>query len=239
MAATRKPKSPAGDTAAAEPTGKRAQTERTYAALKQMILQNELLPGGFVLQEELGERLGVSRTPIREALIRLEGEGLIEVKPRHGMRVLPISIAAMREIYEVLTALEALAARLTATNGASNEHLNKLDSALAAMDEALQRDDLSAWAIADDLFHLTLVNASGNARLIDMVAMITDQAHRVRKLTLKLRPKPVRSNADHRAVVDAIRNRDPERAYKIHEKHRAESGKMLIGLLERLDIKAA
>lgn len=219
--------------------GKRAQTERTYAALKRMILDNELLPGEFVLQEELGERLGVSRTPVREALIRLAGEGLIEVRPRHGMRVLPVSISAMREIYEVLTALEARAARNVAARGADEAVLAELDEAVREMDRALEADDLAAWARADDRFHNGLVTACGNRRLIEMVSMVVDQAHRVRKLTLRLRPKPVSSNEAHRAVLDAIRQRQPQAAHDVHERHRDESGQMLIALLERLDINAA
>lgn len=208
-----------------------------YERLKQMILDNELTAGGFVLQEELGERLGVSRTPIREALIRLEQEGLVEIRPRHGMRVLPISVEAMREIYEVLTALEALAARLDAERGLSKRELADLDRAVSDMEKALARDDLNLWAEADARFHRLLVEYSANGRLIGMVATVLDQAYRARRITLRLRAKPTRSNEDHRAVVKAIRDRDPETAYRIHERHRRESGKMLVALLERLDIK--
>ncbi|MEM7774941.1 MAG: GntR family transcriptional regulator [Pseudomonadota bacterium] len=227
------------ETPARPSSGKRAQTDRVYDRLKHMILEGELLPGGFVLQEELGDRIGVSRTPIREALIRLQSEGLIEIRPRHGMRVLPVSVSGMREIYEVLTGLEAHAAKIVAERGAETATLAKLDEAVAEMDRALAIDDLAAWAEADDRFHTTLVAATGNQRLIDIMSKIFDQAYRVRKLTLKLRPKPVRSNAAHRAVVEAIRDRDQQGAYRIHEQHRRESGKMLIALLEKLEITAA
>lgn len=220
-------------------TGKLVQTERTYLAMKHMILENELRPGEFVLQEELAERLGVSRTPIREALMRLAREGLIEVRPRHGMQVLPVSTSAIREIYDVLTALEARAARIVAARGGSETVLAELDQAVRDMDAALEADDLSEWAAADDRFHRALVAASGNQRLIQMVAMVVDQAHRVRKLTLKLRPKPTSSNEAHRAVIAAIRARDPATAHTVHERHREESGNMLIALLEHLEIRAA
>lgn len=213
--------------------------ERAYAALKQLILDNELPAGSFFLQEELGERLQMSRTPIREALVRLQSEGLIEIKPRHGMRVKPVSIAAMREVYELLTVLEAFAAGKVATEGAPSHVMAALDRAVAEMDHALAGNDLIAWAHADDNFHKLLVAASGNTRLVDMVEMVLDQVHRVRKLTLQLRPKPIGSNAAHRAVVEAIRAGDGETARRTHEAHRRESGLMLIELLETLRISAA
>jgi DNA-binding GntR family transcriptional regulator len=100
------------------------------------------------------------------------------------------------------------------------------------MDEALARDDLTAWAQADERFHWLLVEYSGNTRLKAAVSACLDQSHRVRMLTLRLRPKPVRSNDDHRALVEAIEAGDPDRARAIHHRHRSEAGDMLVGLLE-------
>ena len=217
--------------------GRTSQPQRAYERLRQMILDNELQAGAYVLQEELGAMLGVSRTPIREALIRLEQEGLVEIRPRHGMRVLPISIEAMREIYEVLTALEALAARIVAKNGLVRHQLAAMEQAVADMETALKANDLDGWASADQRFHALLVGYSGNSRLIAMVETVIDQSYRVRRLTLRLRPKPVASNSDHRALVEAIRARDSERAYHVHEQHRRKSGEMLVELLKKLEIK--
>src|SRR4051812_8794246 len=80
-------------------------TDLVYQRLKQRILDNEYAPGTQVLEQDLASGLGLSRTPVREALIRLQQEGLVEVVPRHGMRVLPLSPRDMREIYTVLTSL--------------------------------------------------------------------------------------------------------------------------------------
>jgi DNA-binding GntR family transcriptional regulator len=228
-------RSPAGSTA--DPNDRAgSETASVYARLRAMILGNDLQPGANVLLEDLAIRLGVSRTPIREALIRLEQEGLVEIKPRHGMRVLPVSIDDMREIYQLLTALEALAARLVAERGLLAIELRKLEIAVDQMDAALAADDLESWAKADTRFHELLVGYSGNHRLEAMVGGVVDQSQRVRRLTLKLRPKPVNSNADHRAVVEAIRKRDAQAAYRRHERHRSASGKMLIEILERLNL---
>ncbi|MEO0672582.1 MAG: GntR family transcriptional regulator, partial [Pseudomonadota bacterium] len=150
-------------------------TDDVYSTLKTRIFENTLEPGRFVLQETLAAELGVSRTPVREALIRLEREGLVEIRPRRGMRVLPVSRHDMTEIYEVLAVLEAEAARLAAQR-APPEMIDALQSAADDMDSAIAVSDRLAWAEADDRFHKLLADASGNARLKRMVAIITDQA---------------------------------------------------------------
>lgn len=175
--------------------------------------------------------LDMSRTPVREALIRLAQEGMVEVRPRHGMRVLPISADDMQEIYEVLIALEAKAAELVAERGASEAELAALDQTLVDMEAALAVDDLESWLAADERFHMMLVELSGNRRLAAMVATVWGQAHRARTLTLRLRPKPTDSNLDHAAVVDAIRRRDADTARRTHREHRSQAGEMLVGLL--------
>jgi DNA-binding GntR family transcriptional regulator len=216
----------------------RSQRDRAYAEIRRRILENELKPGIQMLETEVADMLEMSRTPVREALIRLADEGLVEVRPRHGMRVKPVSPEDMREIYDVLTSLEATAACLTAKRGLSDEELASFDAAVAEMEAALERGDLKAWAVADQMFHDLLVISSGNRRLNDIVATIRDQAHRVRMATLTLRPLPTASNEDHRAVVAAIRAGDWETARQVHYDHRKRSGKMLVELLERLGLGA-
>lgn len=213
-----------------------SQRSRAYTEIRRRILENELRPGVQMLETEVADLLGMSRTPVREALIKLAEEGLVEVRPRHGMRVKPVSAEDMREIYDVLTSLEATAAALAARRLLSGEELAGLDAAVADMDEALESGDLKRWAEADQRFHDLLVLGSGNRRLQDIVSTIRDQAHRVRMATLNLRPKPIDSNDDHRAVVDAIRRGDPDAAWRAHHDHRRRSGRMLVELLTRLGV---
>ena len=209
-----------------------SQTERAYSEIRRRILENEMSAGTQVLEQELAEMLEMSRTPVREAMIRLAEEGMVEVRPRHGMRVLPISADDMREIYDVLTALESMAAELVAARGVSPEELRALQRAVADMDAALAADDLRTWAAADERFHLLLVEYCGNERLRALVSGYWDQSHRVRLVTLRLRPKPVDSNKDHAAVVDAIARGDRVAARRLHRQHRARSGEMLVKLLK-------
>lgn len=216
----------------------RSQRDHAYIEIRRRILENELPPNVQMLETEVADMLAMSRTPVREALIKLAEEGLVEIRPRHGMRVKPVSPDDMREIYDVLTSLEATAVCLAAERGLSDEELADLDGAVADMEAALERGDLRAWAAADQNFHDLLVLGSANKRLQGIVATIRDQAHRARMATLMLRPLPTASNDDHRAIVDAIRARDPEAARKVHYDHRTRSGNMLVDLLKRLGLGA-
>ena len=206
-------------------------TARAYGEIRRRILDNEMPPGTMMLEQELAAMLAMSRTPVREALIRLANEGMVEVRPRHGMRVLPVSADDMAEIYQILTALESDAAAEIARTGLSPEELAALKGAVEEMEDALAADDLKAWARADGHFHTLLIEACRNKRLRALVYQFWDQTYRVRMLTLTLRPRPTDSNRDHHALVDAIQRRDPEAAACIHREHRLRAGAMLVSLL--------
>jgi DNA-binding GntR family transcriptional regulator len=216
---------------------KQTATERAYRALKQLILDDELPAGMQLLELEAAARLGMSRTPVREAMVRLEQEGMIELRSRHGMRVLPLSATALAEIYEVLTALESAAAETVARKGMTATDIAAMRTAVADMDAALARDDLLAWSHADERFHSLLVKAAGNARLAALVDQVSDLSHRARIMTLRLRPRPVDSNADHAALLEAIIARDPGKARAIHDAHRRKAAAMLVELVNRLGLK--
>ena len=212
-------------------------TQMAYRTLRDMILNNELKVGTQYLEKTLVEKLSISRTPVREACIQLEKEGLIEIQPRHGIRVRPISPSDMREIYEILTALEAQAVARLATDGLNDEQLNLLDSATERMSKALEVDDLEQWAAADEDFHHALLDLSTNERLKKVVLQFWGQTHRVRFATLHLRDKPHGSTKDHAAVVQAIRDRDPEKARQLHTHHRTKGGQSMVSMLDRLRLE--
>jgi DNA-binding GntR family transcriptional regulator len=212
---------------------KQSNTEMAYREIRRQILENEMPAGFQVTEQDLAAKLNVSRTPTREALLRLESEGLVEIWPRHGMRVKRVSVDDVREIYEVLTALESTAAGLAATRKPPKDHIAAMRASIADMDSALKKDNLKAWAMADERFHRLLTEASGNARFVEIVDTYFGQAHRLRMMTLGLRPKPSSSNRDHEAVVKAIAKGDAEAAQRIHRDHRLRSAQMMIELLTR------
>ena len=223
--------------AAAEPgatsSPRESRVETAYAAVRQRILDNLYPPGHQALESELAAELGISRTPVREALIRLANEGLVEVVPRHGMRVLPVSATDMAEIYIVLTALESAAADLLARRRPSDAELKPLVEATHAMTRALKADDLDAWADADERFHQRLVELAGNRTLIDAVQRLGDRVHRARMFTLRLRPKPVNSTREHMAMLDRIRAGDPQGAIDVNRAHRERASRELLAIFER------
>jgi DNA-binding GntR family transcriptional regulator len=211
--------------------------DQAYSVIRRRVLDNMFPPGYRALESELAEALGISRTPLREALIRLQKEGLVEVVPRHGMRVLPVSPADMAEIYVVLAALESAAVELVATRRPPERELKPLLQATRDMDHALKADDLDAWAAADEQFHRTLMDLAGNRMLKETVENFWDRAHRARLVTLRLRPKPVDSTREHAQLVDRLRAGDAAGAIAVNRAHRARASRELLALFERLRLQ--
>lgn len=209
-----------------------------YRRLRHMILDNEMAPGFQGFEAEIADRLGMSRTPVREALVRLENEGLLQIRPRRGVFLAPLNADDMREIYQVLASLEVTAAELWANGNwpAREADLDLLDGATMDMDNALSRDDLESWARADDAFHTLLLEKCGNQRLYELAATLMDQSRRARKVTLRLRPKPTKSTDDHRALVQAIRDSDAVKAAALHRDHRLQGMDVLVNILRDYSI---
>ena len=222
--------SPKTETAADKPL---SNSQRAFLALREMIFLGDLAPGSDHLESELAERLGVSRTPVREAALMLESQGLLELRPRKGVRILPISPEDMAEIYDVLTELESLAARNAAGKGYGAQDLTALAKAIEDMEVAVAEGSLESWAEADDQFHQELVRLGGNSRVMSIFAMMNDQVRRARSVTLFMRELPVKSNEDHRNVYEAIKAGDPATAGEVHRAHRQNAKRMMLDLLTK------
>lgn len=222
------------DEAAAEG---RSLTEVAHQRIRRLILDNVWSPGYQALEQEIALQLGMSRTPVHEALTRLAAEGLIEVVPRRGMRVLPLSLATMSEIYQILGALEGLAAELVAARKPSATELKPLVVATRSMERALAKDDLQAWAEADESFHEHLIDLCGNKLLADAVYGYWDRAHRARMFTLRLRPKPVDSTKEHMALVDKLRDGDAAGAAAVNRLHRERASQELLAIFRRYHLQ--
>lgn len=224
-----------GDDAAVRGASRATQA---YCRLKEDILSNALPAGYQALEQEIAEQLQMSRTPVREALLRLQDEGLVEIVPRRGMRVKPVSIDDMREIYELLYCVEATAAELLAARhlAPDSQELQRLEEATDEMERCLKIDDLDGWAEADARFHRYLVEFCGNSRLAKIANALALQCHRVRLLTLRLRPRPTDSTSDHRAVVKAVRDHNEELAHDIQRAHRRRAMTLILDALERFNL---
>jgi DNA-binding GntR family transcriptional regulator len=212
-------------------------SQQAYRKLREKILNNELRPGRFFLEKELAALLGISRTPLKEALVKLENEGLIEVQPRHGMQVLPLSANDMAEVYQIITSLECEAVSIIAQKGLSQREVSQLEKTGAAMEQALAQNALADWARADEDFHRLLLDFCGNVRLKQTVLSFWDLSHRARFFTLKLRDKPVSSTHDHQRVIEAIKMQNPDEAVRIHRQHRVKGGATLVNIIREYGLE--
>lgn len=211
---------------------KPSRADQAHDRLRHEIRSNRMPPGYQATEPEIALRLGMSRTPVREALIRLEAEGLVQLIPRHGARVLPIHADDMREIYDILTALEPEAAAQLAARRPTAHALAPLEKATRDMEDALTRSDLDTWAEADDRFHLALLDLHGNRRLTNIVTALYDQAHRARIFTMRLRAKPHQSTKDHRAILDHLLSGDAEATRAAFRQHRQRAATELLAILQ-------
>jgi DNA-binding GntR family transcriptional regulator len=210
-----------------------------YAALKDAICDGVLPPGYQGSEQEIASKLKMSRTPVHEAIIRLQSEGLVKVLSKRGVLICSISPDDMREIYDVIIACESMAAELLAVLPASERRIkaDTLDALNASMDFALKNDDLLAWAKADDKFHRLLVASCGNGRIARIAETIMDQSHRARMLSLKWRPIPTKSVEEHQQIIDAIRKGLKVQAHNKARAHRVHARDMLLPLLERFGVQ--
>ena len=213
-------------------SSKPTRVSDAYTQIKEEIRSARMPPGYQAPEPEIALRLGMSRTPVREALIRLEIEGLVELIPRRGARVLPIQASDMAEIYEILTAMEPEAAAALAGRRPTEAALKPLEEATAEMEAALEARDLDVWAEADDRFHHLLLELHGNRRLMEYIGLLNDQAHRARMVTLRMRHLPEKSTADHRAILEHIRAGDPDAARTAFRQHRQRAAQELLAILE-------
>ena len=210
---------------------KSTRVDSAYDRLKAEILQGILPPGYQAPEPDIASRLGMSRTPVREALIRLEAEGLIDLIPRRGARVVAISQKDFREIFEILAVLEGLAAHAAAQIGIASEPLSGLRQVLDEGETVLRARDISAWAQLDDTFHRLVAGLSGNDRLCSEVCGLLDQVFRANSVLLRLNNAPAARDATHLKIVDAIAAGEADRAAELANAHRLSGLKTMDDLL--------
>lgn len=220
------------------PTGP-SLVESAYQAMKTAILENVFPLGHQAAEPEIARQLGMSRTPVHEAIIRLQEEGLVQVLPRRGVLISPISPDDIREIYDVLIAVEGMAAALQAAfpRDFAAASAGALDQETAKMAVALREGRLLDWAAADDRFHRLLTERCGNRRLARIAATVRDQAHRARLFTLHLRPRPEASTEDHCRITAAIRAGVPDEAELAARMHRSHARDTLLPLLAQFGMR--
>lgn len=189
-----------------------------FEALREAIIEGRLPPGERLMEIQLAEQLGVSRTPVREAIRKLELEGFVVMIPRKGAYVADISIKDISEVFEIRRALEGLAAQLAAQR-IKDEQLENLERLLVRIAETIENMDLDRCIELDTRFHEVLYAASGNERLQYMVNHLREQIQRCRAQSLAHPGRMRQALEEHRAIVEAIASRDAELAHSLAEEH--------------------
>lgn len=182
-----------------------------FQTLRQAILRGTLQPGERLMEIHLAQKLGVSRTPVREAIRMLELEGLVDMVPRRGAVVAEITKSDLEDVLEVRAALEELAVKKACQN-MTKEQLSQLRQAAKKFAECLKREDLMASAQADVDFHEIICEATGNRRLIQILNNIREQIYRYRLENLKDKSSHANLVEEHRIICQALEERSQEKA---------------------------
>ncbi|MCW0983686.1 GntR family transcriptional regulator [Agrobacterium sp. BT-220-3] len=210
--------------------------ESVYQQVKQAIVTGALAPRLQVTEQQIAARLNVSRTPVHQAVVLLEKEGWLRQLPKRGLYICDLNATEMQDIYEVLMGLEGIAAeRLAARSKPADDHIDeRIEEAALEAENALERDDLSAWADADYKFHTMLVELCGNPQLVRLARSVMEKSHQARLVTLEHRPRPEQATKDHREIVQAIKLRDPIAAREALISHRKKGIETLIPILRKM-----
>jgi DNA-binding GntR family transcriptional regulator len=193
--------------------------ERTaYNVIKDAILTFHLQPGEPLVETTLAAQLGISKTPVRDALARLEREGLVVKISYKGTTVAPVTRQSVLEIFQIRAALEGLAARLAAPR-LTNEDLELLRRSLLQHAQALANADFPAAASSNRIFHKTILQRANNARLGQILANLEDHSQRFRLLSNYQQGRLEKSVQEHQRIFIALEKQDPPAAEEMMRAH--------------------
>ncbi len=189
-----------------------------FNTLRDAILRGELVPGERLMEIQLAEQLGVSRTPIREAIRKLELEGLVLMIPRKGAEVARISEKNLRDVLEVRRSLEELASEL-ACQRITDEQIAELEAAQQRFIEAVDNGDATQIAETDEAYHDVIYNATNNDRLVQILNNLREQMYRYRLEYIKDESKRQILVVEHDQILKSIKNRHVEEARRSMREH--------------------
>jgi DNA-binding GntR family transcriptional regulator len=194
------------------------RSEQLREAIEERIATHAYPPGTRLDESDLAAEFGVSRTPIREALIQLNTEGLVEMRPRRGAIVVDVPPERVCEMFEVMAELEAMCARLAARRIRTDEEA-ALVAAHTRSQEARDRMDPDAYFYLNEEFHLLIYKASHNGFLIDQAAQLQRRLRPYRRLQLRVKDRIRSSFDEHGGIVEAIGKGDGETAARLMRDH--------------------
>lgn len=204
--------------------------------LRQAIVDGIFKPGERLMEIQLAEEMGVSRTPVREAIRKLELEGFVAMIPRRGTYVADISIKDINDVYEIRIALDVLAVGLTAER-ISDEDLVKLRALLINVEKQIESGDIDKIVEADSQFHDALYQSSHNQRLVGIISNLRDQFTRLRTRSMNYPGRLDNTLKEHKDLVDAIASRDVIRAQELARLHLENAEQTLLAAIKEASMK--
>jgi DNA-binding GntR family transcriptional regulator len=210
--------------------------ELVFEAVREAIIEGRLTPGERLMEIQLAEDLGVSRTPVREAIRKLELEGFVVMIPRKGAYVADISLKEISDVFEIRGALEGLAAELAAER-ASEERIEQMERCLVELAEMIESKNPDSIVEVDARFHEHLYASSRNDRLSQILSLLREQIQRFRTRTMT-HPARVKVALDeHRGIVEAVAARQGELARRLAQEHIESAENFLMTLLAQDEVK--
>ena len=204
--------------------------EVVYVALREAIIKNQFKSGERLMETELAEEMMVSRTPVREAVRKLQSEGYVVMLPRKGTYVSSLTIQDVNDVFEIRGALESMAAYQAAVR-ANNEEIAQIREFIEAEAVLYDSSDLARTMESDIQFHSMVYRASQNKKIENLINDLREQTQRLRSSTLS-RPGRLRFALDeHREILTAIEARDPDAAWEASMAHIERSREVMLGLL--------
>lgn len=200
----------------------RTKQQAVYEALRAEIMDGRLAPGRGLVIDALAKRFQVSIIPVREALRQLQAERLVEIRPHTGVRVAPVDLAGLREIFTLLGALEAETA-VAALPRLEAGHLAELDGLLGRLEQAAACQDSAGFELANREFHLLPCRIAGFSRSAQILRELLAEWERLHRQAFQgaLPPDPAQANRDHRAMVEAFRSGDAAGLETVIRRHNA------------------
>jgi DNA-binding GntR family transcriptional regulator len=215
----------------------KALKTRVYEALKELIGHMDIYSGKDLIrldERTLGEQLGVSRTPVREAISRLEQEGIVQNIARRGAFLVRKNKQEVLDIVDVWAALESMAARL-ATSRASDEEIAQLRKNFTSYDGEDARTHIDEYSDTNIEFHQTIINLAKSELIAEMAAQLFFHMRAIRTSTIKDRDRVMRSVMDHTRIIEAIEERDAYHAEQLVRDHALELAKHIERYVDFLD----
>ncbi len=205
--------------------------ELVLEAIRTAIINGTLQPRERLMEIQMAEELGVSRTPVREALRKLELEGFIVMVPHKGAYVADLSLKDIADVFEIRIALEGLAASLAAER-ITDEELEDMERLIVGKQEAITSGDIDKLVEVDTNFHEMLYRASRNARLAAIISNLREQIHWFRLASLSFPGRNKESLQEHKQLVEAIQGRDTKLARQLAQEHIENAENALIESLK-------